>query len=358
LVFASDQYQGALSDMLGVIRERLEVPVIAGCTGQAIISGDVEVEDQPSVSVMPLSLPGASIRPFHLRHQDVVSSNPAEMRRALATDDEPVNAWLVFGDPFSFDLEGLVRLLEQAYPGTPLLGGMASARVGPRNTQLFVNGDIQPEGCVLVAIGGDWTIEPVVSQGAEPLGEPWTITGVDRNIIKTIGGRPALQVLIDTVQELPADMQERAGRNLLVGLAIDEYREQFARGDFLIRNLMGADQDTGAVAIGAYPREGQTVQFHMRDKGAADEELRLMLETAQLSLGSIRPAGALICSCNGRGIGLFGAPNHDASAVAERFGSIPAAGFFCNGEVGPVGSKSFVHGFTASIGLFVPRSAV
>jgi small ligand-binding sensory domain FIST len=194
----------------------------------------------------------------------------------------------------------------------------------------------------------------VVSQGAEPIGQSWTITDVEQNIVKTIGGRPALEVLIETLQGLPAPVQERASRNLLAGLAMDEYRDEFRRGDFLIRNLVGVDQETGAIAVGTYPRVGQTIQFQVRDARAADEELAEMLGGAVEALGETA-AGALLCSCNGRGAGLFGEPHHDATAVAKRFGQLPVAGFFCNGEIGPVGGRNFVHGFTASIAFFVPK---
>ncbi len=356
LVFASDHYGGTLPELLSAVQERLNPGLVAGCTGQAIIGQGREVEDSPSVSVMPVPMPGVTLHSKHIHNRDVDGLDTEGLRSLLAVEDDDVNAWLMFADPFTFDVEGMVHALSHAYPKVPVVGGMASARVSPQNTQVFLDGEALAGGCVLIAIGGSWTVETVVSQGAEPLGEPWTITDADRNVIRTIGGRPALEVLIETVQSLPPAEQERAGRNLLVGLAMDEYRDQFTRGDFLIRNLMGADRETGEMAIGAFVRPGQTIQFHMRDDRAADEELRLMLEKAQLVLGGVEPAGALICSCNGRGVGLFGVPDHDAGAVRERFGELPVAGFFCNGEVGPVGDRNFVHGFTASIGLFVPKS--
>jgi small ligand-binding sensory domain FIST len=155
--------------------------------------------------------------------------------------------------------------------------------------------------------------------------------------------------------DLPDSMRERAQRNLLVGLAMDEYRDEFARGDFLIRNLLGADRERGVLGIGAAARVGQTLQFQVRDAAAADEDLREMLDAAQRDFGDVTPAGALLCACNGRGMGLFDSPDHDALALAHRFGAMPVAGFFCNGEIGPVGGTPYVHGFTASIGFFVPK---
>jgi small ligand-binding sensory domain FIST len=167
--------------------------------------------------------------------------------------------------------------------------------------------------------------------------------------------RPAIEVLGDMFKRLPPDIQVRARANLLVGLAMNEYRDEFGRGDFLVRNLMGVDRETGAVAIGAMPREGQTVQFQLRDPTAADEDLRALLGKARQELEGREIAGAVLCSCNGRGVGLFGAPDHDAKTFMEEMGSIPVAGFFCNGEIGPVGGKNFLHGFTASIALILPK---
>ena len=180
------------------------------------------------------------------------------------------------------------------------------------------------------------------------------MTDARGNLLVTIGGRPAYEVLVETLRGLPPDVRARAARNLVIGLAMDEYSDRFGRGDFLIRNLLGIDRETGALTVGANPRVGQTVQFQMRDPQAADEDLRLLLESAEEALGDLRPAGALLCACNGRGVGLFGVPDHDARLLADRFDRVPIAGFFCNGEIGPVGARPFLHGFTASIGLFVP----
>jgi small ligand-binding sensory domain FIST len=197
----------------------------------------------------------------------------------------------------------------------------------------------------------------VVAQGCQPIGRPWTITKAEGNILAEIGGRPALDVLVETVQALRPEDQLRARRNLLVGLVIDEYRPEFDRGDFLIRNLLGVDTRAGTIAIGAQPRVGQTIQFQLRDAAAADEDLRQLLDQTREQLGETRPVAALLCSCNGRGRDLFGVPDHDARAVHDLLTTAPLAGFFCNGEIGPVGGKPFLHGFTASLALLIPKRA-
>jgi len=178
---------------------------------------------------------------------------------------------------------------------------------------------------------------------------------VNRHVVQTIGQRPALEVLTDTIKSLGPEMQQRAQRNLLVGLVMDEYRDEFHRGDFLIRNLVGADPNSGSIAISAHPEIGQTIQFQLRDARAADDELKEMLERTREGLGDTVPLAAVLCSCNGRGAGLFGESHHDAAMLREELGLDNIAGFFCNGEIGPVGGKTYIHGFTASIGLIVPK---
>ena len=354
-VFASSHYLSAFGDILGSVQERLRPKTLLGCSGQAVIGTQREMEGVPALSVLSLKLQGAMLRAYHIT-QDLLAAAPdtASWHEALGLRPEAVNAWVILADPFTFDSEALLTALSSAYPGVPLVGGMASSAGVGQHTQLFLGSEVHHSGALLLAVGGDWTVRPVVSQGAVPIGETWTITDSERNVVRTVGGRPPLEVLVDTLRALPPDVQQRASRNLLVGLAMDEYRDEFRRGDFLIRNLLGADQQSGVVAIGDVPRVGQTLQFQMRDGEAADEELREMLREAHEALGTREPAGALLCACNGRGMGLFGAPNHDARAVDHEFAGLPVAGFFCNGEIGPVAGKNYLHGFTASIALFVP----
>jgi small ligand-binding sensory domain FIST len=178
---------------------------------------------------------------------------------------------------------------------------------------------------------------------------------VDQNIIYQIGNRPAYEVLLETFSSLSQEEQKKARGNLFVGLVIDEYQEEFHRGDFLVRNLLGADPKTGCLAVGAFPRAGQTLQFQRRDAAAATEDMTVLLEQAQQRLGGVRLYGGCLCSCNGRGQRLFGAPHHDARLVQQSLGPLALTGFFCNGEIGPVGERSYLHGYTASLALFVRK---
>jgi small ligand-binding sensory domain FIST len=261
----------------------------------------------------------------------------------------------MFADPFSIDSEALLRRFSELYDNKPVIGGLASGNYRRRKTFLFLDDKVIDDGAVALSVGGAFTVKSVVSQGCAPIGETWTITATEGNIIETIGMRPALEVLADTFRGLPPETQERARSNLLVGLAMNEYRDEFGRGDFLIRNLIGVNHEAGTITVGAEPRVGQTLQFQLRDAEAADDELGTLLELARGDISGDFPAvGALLCCCNGRGAGLFGESGHDVQKLEAVLGPLPVAGFFCNGEIGPVGGQNFLHGFTASLALIVP----
>ncbi|WP_165423534.1 FIST signal transduction protein [Ktedonosporobacter rubrisoli] len=358
LLFASDEYSDSFAEIVRRVRSATKARILLGCSGQGIVGTGVELEDVPCLSLLTLSLPGASLRAAHIT-QDLLETSlrPDILRDQLDIPLDDVNAWLVFADPFQMNCEELINSLARAYADTPMLGGLASSDTGELHTHVFLNDEVFTEGAVALAIGGSYTILPLVSQGCEPIGEPWTITGVQENgLVETISNRSAYELLVETLLALPADMQRRAQRNLLVGLAADEYRATFSRGNFLIRNLIGVDRRTGALAIGAQPRVGQTIQFQIRDAETADLDLHELLEGAKEKLGTNRAVAGILCTCNGRGEGLFSIPNHDAELIEQELGPLPLAGLFCNGEIGPIGNRPFLHGFTASLALLVQRS--
>jgi small ligand-binding sensory domain FIST len=357
LLFISSEYVEHYASIVRRVRAETGARILVGSSGQGIVGTGQEMEDVPSLSLLTLSLPGAQLKAVRFS-QEIVEENekPEEWRRALEVEKEDVNAWLILADPFQMDCEGLISGLAKAYPGLPMLGGLASYDQTVQRTYIFINDDVFDEGGVGIAIGGAYSMLPLVSQGCEPIGEPWTITHVrDDGLIEKISNRPAYELLVDTFQRLPAETQRRAQSNLLVGLAADEYVETFRRGNFLIRNLLGVDRRSGALAIGAYPRVGQTIQFQMRDAKTADLDLRELLSQTRADLGKNQPIAGILCTCNGRGEGMFATRDHDAGLIEKELGPIPLAGLFCNGEIGPVGKRPFLHGFTASLALLVKR---
>lgn len=347
LAFVDGRLGPDYASILAPVRNRLRPRVLAGCSGAGVIGAGIEAEDVPAVTLLVIRAPDLEVVPVA-----ITGSSTGESLAAM--QDERVTGWLVFADPFSVDTDALVDTIVAVSPGRPVLGGMASAQRQPTGTAVFLDDAVHEQGAVVLGLVAGLRIQPLVAQGAEPIGEAWTITGCERNVIQTLGNRPAIEVLTETLDALDPATRERARRNLLCGLAMDEYRDQFGRGDFLIRNIMGGNPDSGEIAINAVPRLGQTFQFQFRDALAADEDLRAHLAEVATGPDASAVLGAVLCSCNGRGSGLFGVPDHDAQAVAIAFGSaVPTAGFFCNGEIGPVGQRSYIHGFTASIALLV-----
>jgi len=359
-LFASDMYTDHFSKMIRRIRSETGGRILIGCSGQGIVGRGLELEDVPALSLLALSLPNASLQAIRFTPELITNcTHPEEWHTRLSLQPDDVNAFLIFADPFQMDSERLIDTLSCAYPGVPILGGLASGDFEERCTYIFCNDEVYEDGAVGIAVGGEYTLFPLLSQGCEPIGEPWTITKVrNKNLITTISNRPAFARLVDILEDLSPELQSRARRNLLVGLAADEYSPTLERGTFLIRQLIGIDRHTGAIAIGALPRQGQTIQFQMRDAMTADLDLRELLILAKVELAGRQPVAAILCTCNGRGLNMFGEPHHDARLIAQEFANLPLAGLFCSGEIGPVGKRSFLHGFTASLALIVKRNFV
>lgn len=356
LLFLTPDYYPHAPQLLEILRVHAQIPLLLGCSSSSLIIGGREIEDAAGVVLSLYSFPGAVLRGIHVS-QDQIELSPAPEAWHAATGLKPdeVNGWLVLADPFSLDAESLLRQWNDAYPQKPVQGGLASGTPGQQNTQLYLNGDVHEEGAVAVAFGGQIELLSLISQGCTPIGETWTITRAERNFIHDIANRPAYEVLAQTFEKLPAAEQEKARGNLFIGLVVNEYLEEFHRGDFLVRNLLGGDPNSGSLAVGALPRPGQTIQFHRRDAAAATEDMIELLERLRTKVAGRKIYGGCLFNCNGRGHRLFGHPNHDAGLVQEKVGPLELTGFFCNGEIGPVGAKNFVHGYTASLALFAAR---
>ncbi|MGN6555236.1 MAG: FIST signal transduction protein [Verrucomicrobiota bacterium] len=357
LVFMTPKFFPHAQQVLEVLRVHAKIPLLVGCSSQCLIVGAEELEENAGLTLGLYALPGAELTAFHFTQELVEESNgPVYLRLETGVEPEQTNGWLAFIDPFHLDSESWLRGWNEAYRTLPVTGGLASGDFTEQRTQVYFNGEVFEEGGVAISIGGAVTLASVISQGCTPIGETWTLTKVDENIIHEIGNRPAYEVLSETFGQLTLEQQQSARGNLFLGLVVNEYLEDFHRGDFLIRNLLGADPKSGSIAVGAYPRLGQTVQFQRRSAAAATEDMNELLDRAGKKLSGQTIYGGCLCSCNGRGENLFGKPNHDAASVQKQFGPIGLTGFFCNGEIGPIGERSFLHGFTASLALFVKKT--
>jgi small ligand-binding sensory domain FIST len=340
--FVSPHHVGVLEDVTGALRSLLEPRVLIGGTAASIIGGPREVEETPALAVFAARLPGSTLHPIALRVEET-PDGAALVGWPEQLDSLP-DTLLLFADPFTFPVDAFLARCNADAPDLRIIGGLASAAARPGGNRLVLDEVVVAEGAVGVLVDGI-EVRTLVSQGCRPIGRPYVVTRAQRNFVEELAGQPALERLQELATTATEDERELLRSGLHMGLVVDEHKAEFERGDFLVRNLLGADQESGSLAVGDTVTVGQTVQFHVRDAGAADEDLRELL-------AGVDADAALLFTCNGRGSHLFGGPDHDAGLVEQMLGPIPLAGCFCAGEIGPVGGRNFLHGFTASLALF------
>jgi len=347
VLFASAHFFASAQALVSAVAEETGSLPLIGCVAEAVAGGAREVESEPAVSLW-LAAGLGQVETFAMEFVRTASGGAFGGYRF---GQGPGGAHLMICDPFTFPASGLLAHLNEHVPGTTLTGGLASGGLAQRQSRLFLDGRVLSNGAVGAHLPGA-EVHSLVAQGCRPVGDPFTITRAEGNLIFELGGRPPLTRLQELAAALPDSERELLAQGVQVGMLMNEYQAEPGRGDFLIRSLVAADPESGAIAVGDDIEVGQTAQFHVRDARSADEDLRRILEREAAALGARRAAGALMFTCNGRGSRLFSGPDHDAGLLAALLGQIPMAGFFCAGELGPVGGRNFLHAFTASIALF------
>ncbi len=345
VAFAHAEYTDHLSRLVRGVHGRYPETVLIGCSADGMIGGGAEVEDQPALSLTAAVLPGVELHPFHL------DGTPETWRERIAFSGERAPAFLLLADPFVCPIDDTVRWLDSVYPACTKAGGLASGGVQPGSTALIIGDSLVRTGAVGVALHGNVEVDTILAQGCRPIGTPMFVTRAEDDVILELDGRPALQAIETTYAQLPPADQKLFRDALFLGLVADPTRQSYGRGDFLVRNILGIDPDLGALAVSAEVEENQVVQLHVRDAETSAADLAEMLERYT----GPAPSGALLFSCLGRGQGLYGHPDHDSDAFRRRFGDVALGGFFGNGEIGPVGGRTHVHGYTSAFALFRPR---
>ena len=347
-VFFSAHHAAKASMIAAMLQKDLRAKVCLGCSGEGVIAGAEEIETAAAMTIWVACLPGVTVTSLQLS----VSQLQDQIR--MPGWPEPgleESTFLLLADPFSTPMQEVLSLMTDRFPQGKVVGGLAGGGQDAGENRLLLNDQVFDGGVVGVQLTGPISVRTVTSQGCRPIGERFVVTRAEGNLIFELGGVSALKRLQDVFESLGGSQRRDAHRALHLGIVIDEHRSHFERGDFLVRNLIGADQQAGAIAIGDVVQEGQTVQFHLRDAKSASDDLHFLLAADRTTYQS-PPLGALLFSCCGRGEGLFGQPHHDSRAVKERLGPIPTAGFFAQGEIGPVGGRNFLHGYTASVVIF------
>lgn len=334
--------------------EALGATAVIGCSASGVIGQEAGYEMEPSVAVWAAVLPGARLRTFAL---EVVRTPDGITVLGLPDPEIDDAVGVLLADPWTFPVDGFVELSNDVLPGLPLVGGLAGSALGAagRATWLCQDGEAKDAGAVGVLIGGDVDVSTVVSQGCRPVGPTMVVTASDGNELITLAGTKATDKLQEVLASLdPAD-RRLALTGLQIGIAMDEYAEEHERGDFLIRGVAGLHPDRGSIVIGDVVEVGTTVRFQVRDADAAHDELQAVLARFRSDVGSA--GGALLFSCNGRGASMFGTADHDPKLVSAGLAAPAVAGFFAGGEIGPVGGRNHLHGFTASILAFGSASS-
>lgn len=349
LGFATPQHSRAYTRLPRLVAERFPRAVFAGCSGQGVIGGREEIDGAPALALLAAELPGVALAAFHLRARDVPEPEDVAGWQARLGSSDPRTHVLVLCDPFSCEVEPALAGLDRAFPLGRKLGGLASGGRLPQSNALFAAAAFQHSGLAGVTLTGAIELDCVVAQGCRTIGEPMIVTRCDDNQILELDGRPALAVMRALYDALVAQDRKLFERALFVGIEMRDQRA-YQAGDFLLRNVLAVDRDRGSVAVAARLERYQVVQLHLRDPAAAAADLARQLVRYRERQPAV-PAGALLFPCLSRGAAFYGRPNHDSELVRAHLGPVPLAGFFANGEIGPVGPRTFLHGQTAVLAL-------
>lgn len=356
LVFVTPQHRQRWHEIPAALRDRFPHAQVIGCSGAGVIGDGRELEQAPGLALAGASLPGVELTTFHLPAErtpdpaepdDDPSAERARWNHALGLGDGPDPHLILLPDPFTWSGPELLDGLDRAYPAGVKIGGLSSGGARPGEHRLFCERSAHHRGMVGVALRGALELDAVVAQGCVPIGAPMFVTRHQQQVIFDLDGRPAVEVLQNLFESLDDRDRDRARHSLLLGVVMDPNREIYDRGDFLIRDLVGVDPQSGALATATPLYKNAVVQFHLRDADTSAAELRELM--AAKARGPT-PAAALLFSCVGRGRGLYGRPNHDSAVIRERLGAeLPIVGFFCNGEIGPVTRRTHLHGYTSAM---------
>lgn len=346
-VFASGSHLAAPEAMIDGIQEVLRPRALVGCGAGGVLGSRRELESGTGLALWAASFAGeGEVIPFHGR----LETESGEAHIAGLPDFDGARAAVLLADPYTFPTDAVLEAIATGTPGLPVIGGLSSAHGATGSASLIFGEQVRDEGAVGVCFRGVEVL-PCVSQGAAPVGPEVTITAARGNVIHELAGRPALETVERLIAQLPPRERTLVAGGLLIGIVVEGGKPEYEQGDFLVRGVIGADPELGHLTVGALVHPGQVIRLHARDAASADDDLRRALRLRVAALTDSGPAGALVFSCNGRGASMFGPCDHDADAVEEELGA-PAAGFFAAGEIGPVGGRSFLHGFTATVAVF------
>lgn len=358
LAFPSAHYAQEFGNVPDLVYKRFKTGALIGCSGGGVIGAGREVEHRPGFSLTAAHLPGVEIVPFHIENEDLPTEDaaPEEWEKMLGVSAADRPDFIILADPYTFMADKLLAGLDYAFPASSKIGGMASGAQQWGGNALYLDASSHRSGAVGVSFQGAVTVDTIVAQGCRPIGSPMQVTACNQSMLLELDGLKPIEVLKSVYERLDQHDQRLVARHsLFLGIVMDPLNDNPMLGDFLIRNIIGADHATGGLSVGEVLREGQTVQFHLRDADTSSRDLESLLDKYVTGHSVSDGSGALLFQCLGRGSLLYGRPDHDTDMFRDKVSPIPLSGFFCNGEIGQVGGTTFLHGYTSSFGIFRPR---
>lgn len=357
MIFPSSHYDQGYELIPQMIRFELGDCIIFGCSGTSVMGAGREIEYKPGFAMIAGSLPGVELTSFHIENNDIPDGDdpPNNWENLIGIRSEKRPDFVILADPFSIQVEKLLMGLDFAFPHSTKVGGLASGGRSYAENALYVNSNIHRSGAIGLALHGNVVLDTIVSQGCRPIGKVMQVTKCEGNELIELNEQTPFEALKEMFTMLSDRDKELIQHSLFLGIVMDELRNDPQLGDFLIRNIVEIDPRTGTLKISELLKEGQTVQFHLRDADTSSKDLRSMLTHYKKNGLRESASSALLFQCLGRGSYLYGKPNHDTLMFKDLVGDIPLAGFFCNGEIGPVSGYTYLHGYTSAYGIFKPK---
>ena len=357
IAFVSQRFTYELDDLPKLLLEEFPECVISGCNCESLMFDDKEIGTGFGISILAAS--GLSSNCVEIQHVDLEGcpgedDSPAVWRDFIGFDRKINQNFIVFADPFTANIDQLLKGIDYAY-GCSVTGGFASGAQFMGETVLYCDDEVKNNGVVILELGANLEIVPIVAQGCKPVGEDLEVTKCDNVLLEEVGGQPTLDYIRNLADVLSGRERELLQQSLFVGVEMDLIKADLNHGDYLIRNIRGINPDNGSLVVGEHLQQGQSVRFHIRDPESSQKELEEITEKLAIKLASRKCHGMLVFSCLGRVKEFYKEDSVDVKLIHRINKQAPLAGFFCSGEIGQVSGNTYIHGYTATSVLIYER---
>ncbi|MGH7813647.1 MAG: FIST N-terminal domain-containing protein [Candidatus Binataceae bacterium] len=356
LCFATAAYGGAFPMILREVAAGARTIDIAGCSGAGVIAGETETETGPGLAVLAFGGEELRARRFFVPSLRGRSDRvAAEIAEAVRPGLGETNLLILFADTYRIEAEATLGALGRELPGVPIAGGGAGEDGSLGETFVFC-GDVASSDAVSgMLLSGNFGLSIVSSIACAPLGPLHRVTAMRGNFVTELGGRPAFEVFSAAAGPLADDLK-RAVAFVFAGIPIAAGAERLERGQFLVRNIIGASEEHGAIAVAARLKVGDEIGFVLRDAAHARNDLKAALEEAAAGFDS-PPAFGLYTDCVSRGSSLYNLSGHDSAYIRRQLGAFPMAGWFSGFEIGAIGGRPSILQYSGVLAMISNRKA-